>query len=881
MAPGLSAISQTSFSLAAILQNHQNTPPKIPNNGFFRTKTSSKNPSPSPSHSNTTHVSRAPALLEPAIYQTNNDPNSKICRFCDLGDLSSAMNLLSETSLRKFQLDSKTYCSILQLCADHKSLSDGRKVHTILTSSGVEIDPVLGAKLVFMYVKCGDLREGRLVFDKIEKENVFVWNLVMNEHMGIGEFTESISLYKQMRESGVELNSYTFSCVLKCFAVLGGVRDGERVHGHLLRLGYGSYNTVGNALIAFYAKCKKIESAYALFDEMLERDVISWNSMISGFVSNGLAERGVGIFSEMWFSGIRMDLITMVSVLPACAEMGFHRQARVLHGYAIKSGYAEEITFCNSLLDMYAKCRKLSNAVQVFERMSKRSVVSWTSMISGYTRDGKFDKAIELFEEMEVEGIKPDLFTVTSILHACACNGSIEQGKGIHDYVMRNGLQSNLSVANALMDMYAKCGSMEDARLIFDHMFARDIISWNTMIGGYSKNSLPNEALDLFVKMQLESKPNGVTMACILPACASLSALEKGREIHGHILRNGFLSDGYIANALVDMYVKCGALALARLLFDRMTMKDLVSWTVMIAGYGMHGHGKYAISAFNQMQDMGIKPDEVSFVAILYACSHSGLVDEGWRFFTTMRDDCKIEPKLEHYACMVDLLSRAGHLRRAYKFIESMPIEPDSTVWGALLCGCRTHRDVKLAEKVAEHVFELEPANTGYYILLANIYAEAEMWEAVKKIRERIGSRKLRKNPGCSWIEIKSRVNVFVAGDRSHPQSGKLQSFLETVRIRMKEEGYIPKKRYALLNGDDEEKEEALCGHSEKLAIAFGILNSPPGRSIRVTKNLRVCGDCHEVAKFMSKMVETEIVLRDSNRFHLFENGRCSCRGYW
>lgn len=823
----------------------------------------------------------ASALLEQTINRSKNDLNIEICKFCEMGDLKLAMNLLSDAKLQRFHVESNTFCSILQLCADLKSLSDGRKVHMILSSSGTEIDAALGAKLVFMYLKCGDLREGRWVFDRIVKEGVFVWNLVMNEYTKIGEFRESISIFKEMHESGVPPNSHTFSCVLKCFAVLGSVREGKRIHGYLLRLGYGSYTSVGNALISFYTKCKMIEMAHEVFVKMPERDVISWNSMISGCVSNGLVEGGVEIFIEMWNLGIHMDLVTMVSVLPACAEMGFHNLGSAVHGYATKLGYDKELTFCNSLLDMYAKCNNLGNAVQIFERMNKRSIVSWTSMISGYARDGQFNKAIELFREMEAEGIKPDLLTLTTILHACACNASIKEGKAIQNYIMRHGLGLNLFVANALMDMYAKCGSMIDARTLFDNMAVRDIISWNTMIGGCSKNCLSNEALDLFVQMQFELKPNGVTIACILPACASLSALEKGREIHAFILRNGFLLDGYVANALVDMYAKCGTLALARLLFDRMMVKDLVSWTVMIAGYGMHGYGRDAIVLFNQMQDTSIEPDEVSFIAILYACSHSGLVDEGWRFFNIMKIDYKIEPKLEHYACMVDLLSRAGYLSNAYKFIESMPIEPDSTVWGALLCGCRIHRDVKLAERVAEHVFELEPENTGYYVLLANIYAEAEKWEAVRKLRERIGSRKLRKNPGCSWIEIKSRAYIFVAGDISHPQTEKIHSLLEMVRIKMKEEGCIPKKRYALLNADDAEKEEALCGHSEKLAIAFGILNLPFGKPIRVTKNLRVCGDCHEVAKYLSKMVGREIVLRDSNRFHHFEDGHCSCRGYW
>ncbi|BFG27957.1 hypothetical protein CerSpe_142310 [Prunus speciosa] len=295
----------------------------------------------------------------------------------------------------------------------------------------------------------------------------------------------------------------------------------------------------------------------------------------------------------------------------------------------------------------------------------------------------------------------------------------------------------------------------------------------------------------------------------------------------------------------------------------------------------MHGFGREAITAFNEMRKSGIKPDSISFISILYACSHSGLLDEAWRFFDSMRNEYSIVPKLEHYACMVDLLARTGNLTKAYKFINKMPIEPDATIWGSLLCGCRIHHDVKLAEKVAERVFELEPENTGYYVLLANIYAEAEKWEAVKTLRERIGRQGLKKNPGCSWIEIKGKVQIFVAGNSSHPQATKIESLLKRLRLKMKEEGYSPKMQYALIDADEMEKEVALCGHSEKLAIAFGILNLPPEKTIRVTKNLRVCGDCHEMAKFISKTSRREIVLRDSNRFHHMKDGSCSCRGFW
>ncbi|KAA0057054.1 pentatricopeptide repeat-containing protein DOT4 [Cucumis melo var. makuwa] len=822
----------------------------------------------------------APAMETKSYMDVELDSSRKIVEFCEVGDLKNAMELLCSSQNSNFDLDA--FCSILQLCAERKSIRDGRRVHSIIESSGVIIDGILGVKLVFMYVKCGDLKEGRMIFDKLSESKVFIWNLMISEYLGNGNYGESINLFKQMLELGIKPNSYTFSSVLKCFAAVASVEEGRQVHGLIYKLGYNSYNTVVNSLISFYFVGRKVRCAQKLFDELTDRDVISWNSMISGYVKNGLDDRGIEIFIKMLVFGVEIDLATMVNVLVACANTGTLLFGKVLHSYSIKAAALDrEVRFNNTLLDMYSKCGDLNSAIRVFERMDEKTVVSWTSMITGYVREGLSDGAIKLFDEMKSRGVVPDVYAVTSILHACAINGNLKSGQIVHDYIRENNLETNSFVSNALTDMYAKCGSMKDAHDVFSHMKKKDVISWNTMIGGYSKNRLPNEALTLFAEMQSESKPDGTTVACILPACASLAALDRGREIHGYALRNGYSEDKYVVNALLDMYVKCGLLVLARSFFDMILNKDLVSWTVMIAGYGMHGFGSEAINTFNQMRMTGIKPDEVSFISILYACSHSGLLDEGWKIFSIMKKECQIEPNLEHYACMVDLLARTGNLVKAHKFIQTMPIKPDATIWGALLCGCRIHHDVKLAEKVAERIFELEPENTGYYVLLANIYAEAEKWEEVQKLRKRIGQRGLKKNPGCSWIEIKGKVNIFVAGDCSKPQAKKIELLLKRLRSKMKEEGYSPKTTYALLNADEREKEVALCGHSEKLAMAFGMLNLPPGKTIRVTKNLRVCGDCHEMAKFMSKSVSREIILRDSSRFHHFKDGSCSCRGFW
>ncbi|KAK7400169.1 hypothetical protein VNO78_11369 [Psophocarpus tetragonolobus] len=819
------------------------------------------------------------ATLSGTTHNATVDKNAKICKFCEMGDLRNAVEFLKRS--QRFKLELNTYCSVLQLCAELKSLEDGKRVHSIIASNGVAVDEVLGAKLVFMYVNCGDLIKGRQIFDGILNDKVFLWNLLMSEYAKNGNYREGVSLFEKMRKVGVTGDAYTFTCILKCFAALAKVRECKRVHGYVLKLGFGSYNAVVNSIIAAYFKCGEVESARNLFDELSDRDVVSWNSMISGCVKNGFSRIGLEFFTQMLNLGVDVDSATLVNALVACTNLGNLSLGRALNGYGMKAGFSRDVMFNNTLLDMYSKCGSLSGANEVFAKMSETTIVSWTSIIAAYVRKGLYDDAIKLFDEMQNKGLRPDIYTITSVVHACACSNSFDKGRDIHNYIIKNNMGSSLPVSNALMNMYAKCGSMEEAHLIFSQILVKDIVSWNTMIGGYSQNSLPNEALEMFLEMQRQLKPDDITMACVLPACAVLAALEKGREIHGYILRKGYFSDLHVACALVDMYVKCGLLVLAQQLFDMIPKKDMISWTVMIAGYGMHGFGKEAISTFEKMRIAGIEPEESSFTSILYACSHSGLLKEGWKFFDSMRSEYNIEPKLEHYACMVDLLVRSGNLSGAYKFIETMPIKPDAAIWGALLSGCRIHHDVELAEKVAEHIFELEPENTRYYVLLANVYAEAEKLEEVKKLQRRIGKRGLKKNQGCSWIEIQGKVNIFVAGDTSHSQAKRLDSLLRKLRMEMNRGGYSSKIRYAWINADDMKKEVLLCGHSEKLAMAFGVLNLPPGRTVRITKNLRVCGDCHEMGKYMSKTTGREIVLRDSNRFHHFKDGSCSCRGFW
>eukprot|EP01018_Ginkgo_biloba_P038145 Gb_41325 [translate_table: standard] len=689
--------------------------------------------------------------------------------------------LCRETRLKyqlSIPLDSKSYASLLEACTNVKQL---KQVHTCMLRSGLEPNIFLATKLVNTYTMWGDMDNARQVFDKCGKPNVFLWNAIIKGYAKNGPYQEALMLYYQMRWVGILPDNFTFPFVLKACAGLSALQEGKEIHNHIVRTGFQSDVYAAAALVDMYAKCGNIEFARHVFDKMSTRDLVSWNAMIAGCVQN--------------------------------------------------------------------------------------------------ERD---NDSLMFFQQMQLAGIPPDSVTLVSALTACAHLAALQQGKWIHACILRSGFESDVIVATGLVDMYAKCGKIEIARQLFDKMHKRDVVSWDAMIAGYVQNGHVTDALAIFQRMQLAGiKPNAVTMVSLLPACAHLGALQQSKCIHGYIIRRGFELDVFVETALLDMYAKCGSIEIARQLFDTMSNKSVVSWSAMIAGYGMHGHGQDALALFKQMQETGMKPNDVTFIGVLSACSHAGLVDEGWRYFESMSQEYCIAPRVQHYACMVDLLGRAGLLDEAQDFIKKMPVEPSAGVWGSLLGACRIHCNIELGERVAERLFELEPEHAGYYVLLSNIYAAAGRWDDVTKVRTMMKDLGLKKPPGCSLIEINNKIHAFYVGDRSHPQSEKIYAMLENLAGQMKEAGYVPNMNFVLHDVEEEVKENLLYSHSEKLAIAFGLLNTSTGTPIRIMKNLRMCGDCHNASKVISKIARREIILRDANRFHHFNDGSCSCGDYW
>eukprot|EP01018_Ginkgo_biloba_P010548 Gb_15394 [translate_table: standard] len=873
------------------------------------------------------------------------------------------------------EIDEDTYFSLLKRCVCENSLAEGKRVQAHMIVTGFEPGIFLENHIVNMYAKCGCVVDARLVFDKMCTRNVFSWNTMISgyaqcgrideawqlfdkmperdivswnaiiaagAHHGLGE--ETLGLYCQLKQTSLKPNEFTFTSVLSVCANLLSLEQGTKIHGHIIKMGFESYVLVETALVDMYVKCESIEDARQVFEKMSspnvfiwntmvvgyakcgrledarqmfnvipERDVVSWNTIIGIYGQHGYGQEALKLFCEMHRLGMKPNHITFACVLNACASSLSLEQGKQLHAHIIRTELELNVFVGSALVDMYAKCGRLGEALQLFNRMPERNVVSWTAMISGYAQLGHGEAALSVFFQMQHEGIKPDQFTYASVLGMCASLTDLKQGHQVHANIIKSGFESFVPVGNALVSVYAKCGSIEDARQVFDKMSTRDVISWTSLITGYAKCGTLDYARHLFEKMPARNvvswnammagyvqlghgektlklfsqmqwagtKPDWITFASVLSACASLAALKLGRQVHVHTIRNGLESYVSVGNALVTMYSKCGSIEDAHHVFNKMLEQDTVSWNAMITGYAQHGHGQKAFHFFEQMLQLGMKPDHITFVAVLSACSHTGLVDEGRYYFESMSRVHCITPRSEHYACMIDLLGRAGHLDEAENFINNMPFKPHASVWGALLSSCRIHGNIELAKRAAECLFELEPHDSGTYILLSNIYATAGRWEDAAKVRKMMKERGVRKNPGCSWIEVKNRVHAFMVEDRTHPQIEEIYAMLETLDEQMKKAGYVPNTDFVVQDVEQEQKRQSLSHHSEKLAVAFGLISTPPGTPIQIIKNLRVCGDCHSAIKFISNIVGREMVVRDANRFHHFKDGLCSCGDYW
>ncbi|KAM6578521.1 hypothetical protein CsatB_030358 [Cannabis sativa] len=582
---------------------------------------------------------------------------------------------------------------------------------------------------------------------------------------------------------------------------------------------------------------------------------------------------------------------TILNLLQGCNTL---KKLRKIHACVITAGLLNHPAISTKLLNFCAVSvsGSLLYARLLFYQIHNPQIDHWNSIIRGFSRSSSPIQSIFFYNQMVSipTRSRPDTYTLSFVLRACErviLPLADSKRKEVHGTVIRSGYDRDFVVCTNLMRSYAGNGSIENARKVFDEMPARDLVTWNSMISCYAQAGFHYEALKTYDLMRIENVGvDGFTLVGLLSSCAHVGALNLGIEMHRLARESGFLNRNiYVGNALIDMYAKCGNLEAALSVFDGMKKRDIFTWNSIVVGYGVHGRGLEAIEFFRKMVMEGVNPNSITFLGLLCGCSHQGLVQEGVKFFNLMLSKYNIKPEIKHYGCMVDLLGRAGKLKQALDVINSCPSQNDPVLWRTLLGSCKIHKNVEIGEIAMRNLVQLRASNAGDCVLLATIYGEVNNADGVSTMRKMIKSQGIKTTPGWSWMEINDQVHKFVVNDISHPDTNEIYMKLREVIQEVTLLGYVEEDSMSLVSLKGFSGEGYCWGngsyHSEKLAIAFGISRTPVGTCLRITKNLRVCRDCHSFTKFVSKAFNREIVVRDRVRFHHFKDGECSCKDYW
>ncbi|KAI3915522.1 hypothetical protein MKW92_010106 [Papaver armeniacum] len=734
--------------------------------------------------------------------------NSLISGYLQNGYYTKPIVLFLQMGQMGIRPDYTTFSVILKSCSFMENLGLGIQMHCLIVQMGFDCDVVTGSALLDMYAKCKSMREATWVFREMPRRNWVSWSAMVAGCVHNDQLLDSLELFKEMQREGIGVNQSTYASILRSCAGLSSLSLGSQMHAHTLKNNFGTDAIVGTATLDMYAKCSNLRDALRVFNSLPDHNLQSWNAIIVGHARNDQGFTALQLFRRMQIAGVGVDEISFSGVFSACAAIQGHLEGLQMHGLAVKSGFDSNICVENAMLDMYGKCKSLAEARKVFDMLERRDIVSWNAVIAAYEQNGNEEETFLLFFRMIRSGMEPDQFTYGSVLKACAGWEAPNRGMEIHDRVIKSGLGSDMFVGSSLIDMYCKCSMIEEAKKLHERMGKQTVVSWNAMISGFSLQKQNENAQQLFSQMlDIGLTPDKFTYATVLDTCANMATIGLGKQIHAQIIKNELQKDVYISSTLIDMYSKCGNMEDSLLMFDKMHERDFVSWNAMICACAQHGLAEEAINVFENMKLENIKPSSASFVAVLRACGYMGWFEEGSRYFQSMVDDYGLEPQLEHYSCMVDIIGRSGRVKEALKMINEMPFGADVVVWRTLLSVCKIHGDVEVAKHAASSILQLDPQDSAAYILLSNVYAEAGMWSEVSKMRKIMRERGMKKEPGCSWIEVKSKVHPFLVGDKSHPECVEIYNRLDTLIKEMRWIGYNPDK-YLSFNDEEDEKEE-------------------------------------------------------------------------
>lgn len=672
-----------------------------------------------------------------------------------------------------------------------------KQIHGHVLKLGVLDDVYVGNSLLSAYWKCSAVKDAVQLFEKMCERDSVSWNGMIAGFCQSGDCMGSLRTFRRMIwECGLYPNRVAcLSALSACSSIESFIR-GREIHGFVVKSGLSIDEFLVSGLIDMYMKFGDIRTAEYIFKGTFDKEsknTVIWNVMILGYVSNGCLLKALDLFLEMLAREIIPDASTLVTVLVLCSQLSDLAVGKQIHGFIVSFGLDDNVRAETALIDMYFKCDDSETGLEIFRGSQNRTLVMWGAVISNCAQSGYAAEALELFHTFILDGNFADSVILLAVLRACSSLTFKPRGMEIHGLTIKTGFDNGVFVGGALVDMYAKCRDIKSAQKVLCRLPERDLVSWNSLISGYAQNDCADEALNAFHDMQSEGvAPNTVTAAYILCVCAHLSVMVLCKESHCYLLRRGLESDVLVSNSLMAAYAKCGDIFSSRTVFENMLEKNEVSWNSMISGYGMHGRIDEMFALFEKMKESGMKPDHATFIALLSGCSHAGRVNMGWKYFKSMAEDHKLEPRVEHYTCMVDLLGRAGQLKQAYDLIMAMPCVADDRIWGSLLGSCKTHGCEKLAELVANHIFKLDPACIGYRVLLSNIYDGVGKQNEVTRVRSEIKDMGLKKKPGCSWIEVDNKIHTFIASDHSHSRVEEIYAAIDSLTTEMKRAGYNP-----------------------------------------------------------------------------------------
>ncbi|KAI5080344.1 hypothetical protein GOP47_0005823 [Adiantum capillus-veneris] len=677
------------------------------------------------------HLSEAQQVFENLEAQNRPSCNSLITGYVKCGQPLLALSLYERlTPDELLRLSGHTFVALIKACTKSKNLELGSQIHACVKIKGLlQRDKFLGSVLVDMYAKCGSLAKAQELFNELPVKDVVSWNALISAYANHGLGEKALQCFSQMQHEGFTPTSITFVCCLKACGSLRDTDQCQTLDVEVTKHGLEKDLIVGSALLDMHVKCGSLKKAEEVFHNLPVRNVVSWTALIKGYVEHGFAEEALSYFEKMQEEGISPDVVAFLCVLKACGKLGSAIKGEKLHADISRIGLEKDLFLGCALVDMYCVFGLLDKAQEIFNKLITKDVMLWNTLMGGFVDHGKGKEALQCYQQMQQDGICPSAVSFVYALKACGSLMNIEKGREIHAEISNRRLDKDMLVGSSLVDMYSKCGALELAQEVFDNLSAYDVVSWTSLIGGYTNLGQGREALTRFEMMQHEGlSPNAITFACSLKACGIEGALHKGQEIHAKIAKAGLLEgESILGNALIDMYAKCGLAIKAQEVFELQVIQDVVAWNALIAGYAQLGESKSVLCMLNKMVEQNETPNLITFVSVLNACSHAGLIDLGLMYFDIMVKEYGINPLLEHHTCMIDLLCRAGQVENALCMINEMRIDPDLAVWHTLLGACQKGGDKELGKQAFEQAVYRNGLDATAYVSWSNIFHDDDV----------------------------------------------------------------------------------------------------------------------------------------------------------